>query len=142
MKRQHVKIILTPNGTAGQEKTVLIDEVKTAGAPAKIILKADRSKIKADGKDLSFITAMIVDKDGIVVPTANNNIKFSISGKGFIAGVDSGDPISHESFKSDQHTALNGLALAIVQSNGEPGNITVSASANGLTSIPITIESK
>jgi len=123
-------------------KTVLIDEIKTAGASAKIILKADRSKIKPDGKDLSFVTATIVDKNGVKVPRANNNIKFSISGKGFIAGVDSGDPVSHEPFKSDQHTALNGLALAIVQSNNETGNIIVSASAEGLISTPITIESK
>ena len=113
-------------------KTVLVDEVKTAGAPAKIILKADRNKIKSDGTDLSFVTATIVDKNGVMVPTANNNIKFSIKGEGFIAGVDSGDPVSHEPFKADQHTALNGLALAIIQSDGKPGNITLTASADGL----------
>ncbi|MEO6814647.1 MAG: sugar-binding domain-containing protein, partial [Ginsengibacter sp.] len=98
-------------------KTVLVKEVKTAGAPAKIILKADRNNINADGKDLSFITATIVDKDGITVPDADNLIQFKISGSGFIAGVDSGDPVSHESFKGDKHTALNGLALAILQSD-------------------------
>ncbi|MEO6327709.1 MAG: glycoside hydrolase family 2 TIM barrel-domain containing protein [Ginsengibacter sp.] len=123
-------------------KIVLAEEITTAGTPAKIILKADRNKIKSDGKDLSFVTATIVDKNGVMMPTANNNIKFSVKGEGFIAGVDSGDPVSHEPFKADQHTALNGLALAIIQSTGKPGKITLSASSEGLTGLPITIESK
>ncbi len=121
---------------------VLTKEIKTAGAPARIILKADRNLIKADGNDLSFITATIVDKDGITVPTANNLIQFNSSGEGFIAGVDSGDPISHESFKGNSHTALNGLALAILQSNGKKGIIRLTASAEGLQSSNITITTK
>lgn len=123
-------------------KTVLTKEVKTAGAAAKIILKADRNAIKADGKDLSFITATVVDNNGVMVPEANNLIKFTIAGEGVIAGVDSGDPISHESFKSNQHTALNGLALAILQSNGKAGNIMLTANAEGLQSATVVVVSK
>lgn len=120
-------------------KTVLSKEVKTAGAPARLILKADRSLIKADGKDLSFVTTTIVDKNGNTVPTANNLVQFKIAGEGFIAGVDSGDPVSHESLKGDSHTALNGLALAILQSNGRKGRITLTASAEGLQPATITV---
>lgn len=123
-------------------KTVLIKEVKTAGRAAKIILKADRSGIKADGKDLSFITATIVDKNGNRVPDANNLIKFKIKGMGFIAGVDSGDPVSHESFKANQHTVLNGRALAILQSNGKAGKITLTANANGLQPSRVVVAAK
>ena len=123
-------------------KIVLTKEVKTAGKAAKIILKADRALINADGKDLSFITATVVDKDDIMVPDADNLIHFKISGAGFIAGVDSGDPVSHEPFKADKHTALNGLALAIIQSNDEKGKIMLTASADGLTSSTVLIEAK
>jgi beta-galactosidase len=123
-------------------KIVLTKEVKTAGKAAKIILKADRALINADGKDLSFITATVVDKDDIMVPDADNLIHFKISGAGFIAGVDSGDPVSHEPFKADKHTALNGLALAIIQSNEEKGKIMLTASADGLTSSTVLIEAK
>jgi beta-galactosidase len=123
-------------------KIILTKEIKTAGKPAKIILKADRNVIHADGNDLSFITATIVDKNGITVPDANNLIQFKISGQGFIAGVDSGDPTSHESFKGDKHTALNGLALAIIQSNEKKGNITLTAAADGLVSSTIMIEAR
>jgi beta-galactosidase len=123
-------------------KIVLSKEVKTAGAPARIILKADRNLIKAGGDDLSFVTATIVDKDGVMVPDANNLIQFKISGEGFIAGVDSGDPVSHESFKGNQHTALNGLALAILQSNGKKGSIQLTARAVGLTPATIVVTVK
>jgi beta-galactosidase len=123
-------------------KTVFTKEIKTAGEPAAIILKADRNSIKADGKDLSFITATIVDKNGILVPNANNLIHFKINELGAIEAVDSGDPVSHESFKSDRHTALNGLALAIIKSNGIKGKITLTATADGLVSKTIIIETK
>jgi len=132
-----LKAISRKNG-----KAVLTDEVKTAGAPAKIILKADRNKINADGKDLSFITATIVDKNGVVAPRADNEIHFKISGTGFIAGVDNGSETSHESFKGNQHPALNGLALAILQSNGKKGKITLTASAEGLQGATIVVETK
>ena len=63
-------------------KEYATDEVKTAGEPAKIIMSADRSDIKADGSDLSFVTVKIVDKDGTVVPHADNLVNFDISGAG------------------------------------------------------------
>ena len=123
-------------------KIVLIREVKTAGEAAKIILKADRNIITADGKDLSYITATIVDKNGVTVPTADNLIHFKISGAGFIAGVDNGDPVSHEPFKADKHTAINALALAILQSNGKKGKIMLTATSDGLKSSTLIIETK
>jgi beta-galactosidase len=123
-------------------QVVLTREVKTAGLPAKIILKADRPVIKADGKDLSFVTGTVVDKEGVMVPDAGNLVQFAISGEGFIAGVDNGSPTSHESFKASQHTAMNGLVLAIVQSTGKEGKITLTASAAGLTPITLVIEAK
>jgi beta-galactosidase len=123
-------------------KEVLVREIRTAGAPAKINLVADRSKIKANGKDLSFITVQVLDKDGIVVPDGSNLINFEVSGPGVIAGVDNGDPVSHESFKGKQRKAFNGLALLVVQSLHEKGNVKIKATSNELeeASIEITTE--
>ncbi|HWI93998.1 MAG TPA: beta-galactosidase GalB [Flavisolibacter sp.] len=132
-----LKVISYKNG-----KTVLTKEVKTAGTPYKLVLKADRNIINSDGKDLSFVEVNVVDKNGVLVPNANNLIKFSLSGQGSIAGVDSGDPVSLESFKSNQHTALNGKALCIVQSNGKKGTITLTATAEGLQSSSASITAK
>lgn len=132
-----LKAISRKNG-----KTILTREIHTAGAPAKIELTADRSQIKADGKDLSFITVKILDKDGNVVPDADNKVNFKIAGDGSIASVDNGDPVSHDPFKADYRKAFHGLALAIVQAKEKAGTITLTASADGLKSATLVLKSK
>jgi beta-galactosidase len=123
-------------------KVVLTREIRTAGQAAKIELTADRQEITADGKDLSFITVKITDKDGNMVPDANNLVRFDITGSGFIAGVDNGYQASHEPFKASLRKAFNGLCLAIVQSNGKPGNIILEATSEGLDPTSITLMSR
>lgn len=119
-------------------KVVATKVIKTAGAPAKLIVQADRSTIKADGKDLSFVTVKVVDKDGNLVPDAANKVEFKISGSGFIAGVDNGCQTNLDSFKASEVKAFNGLALAVLQSNGKPGSIKLQAQSAGL--LPATVE--
>lgn len=123
-------------------KIVLSKEIKTAGAPAKILLSADRSVIKADSKDLSFIKVTVLDKDGNIVPDANDLIKFNINGNGFIAGTDNGCQTDLTSFKSTKRKVFNGLALAVVQSNGKTGSIKLTAIADGLQSASVEIIAK
>ncbi len=121
---------------------VLSREIKTAGKPAKIELKADRSEINADGKDLSFVTVRILDSEGNVVPKADNLVNFKVEGEGFIAGVDNGYQASMEPFKADYRKAFNGMALAIVQAKEKGGDITLRATSEGLQSSTIKIRSK
>lgn len=123
-------------------KVILTTEVRTAEEPAKIVLVPDRKAISADGSDLSFVTVRVVDKNGTLVPHADNLIKFDLSGEGFIAGVDNGSEISHESFKANQRKAFHGMAMAIVQSKGRKGAITVKATADGLAPASVVITAK
>ncbi|MDQ1143122.1 DUF4982 domain-containing protein [Pedobacter agri] len=123
-------------------KDVLVREVRTAGAPAKIELIADRKNIKSDGKDLSFITVRILDEAGNVVPNADNLVDFKIEGNGFIAGVDNGFQASLEPFKANYRKAFHGLCLAILQSTEKAGSIKLTANAKGLASSSITITTK
>jgi len=126
--------------TAGKE--VLVKEVKTAGAPARLVVTADRSAIKADGNDLSYLTVDVVDANGVIVPNADNLVKFQLEGSGTIVGVDNGDPVSHESFKAPQRKAFHGKCLVVVQSNDKPGIVKLIASADGLTSNTVDITTK
>jgi beta-galactosidase len=121
-------------------KVVCTDETKTAGAPARIQLLADRKAIAADGCDLSFVTVRILDSQGNVVPVADSLVSVRIEGRGRLLGLCSGDPASHENPKAGQMKAFNGLLLAIVQSDGRPGDITVRASSAGLSAGPIRIK--
>jgi len=123
-------------------KVIMTREVHTAGKPAKIILSADRDTIHANGRDLSFVTVKVVDSKGNMVPDADNLVHFKISGDGFIAGVGNGNETDHEPFKASYRKAFNGLCLAIIQSNGKMGKITLRATAKGLRSSTIQINAK
>ena len=118
---------------------IMREEVKTAGEPAAIVMTPDRPEIMADGSDLSFITVTVVDKDGVPVPRADNLIKFSVDGKGTIAGVDNGCQTSMEPFKADFRKAFNGKCLLVVKAGAEAGNISVKASSDGLTDATTTL---
>lgn len=123
-------------------KEILVKEIKTAGAPSKIEMKADRDQIKADGNDLSFVTVKILDKDGNLVPYADNLVNFKISGEGKIIGVDNGSETSHEPFKANYRKAFNGLCLVVIQSDNKSGKITLTASSNGLDRTSLVINTK
>ncbi|MCI0500110.1 MAG: DUF4982 domain-containing protein [Planctomycetales bacterium] len=116
------------------------ETMKTTGPAAKLALSADRSRIKADGQDLSFITLRITDADGLTVPRADNLVTFSIEGPGEIVATDNGDPTSFVPFRSHRRPAFNGLALVIVRAKkGQSGSVTVTAAADGLTAAAATI---
>lgn len=123
-------------------KEILTKEIHTAGNPAKIELSADRSVIKADGTDLSFVTVRILDNDGYEVPYADNLVRFGILGQGFLAGTDNGYQADMQSFKVPFRKAFKGKCIAIVQSSGKKGKIVLRAEAAGLVSSEITIKVK
>ncbi|WP_245706141.1 beta-galactosidase GalB [Catalinimonas alkaloidigena] len=132
-----IKAISRKNG-----ETVLTREIHTAGAPAKIELVADRDRLTADGRDLSFVTVKILDADGNLVPHADHLVQFQVEGEGELVGVDNGYQASMESFKADHRKAFNGLCLAIVQTTENAGTITLQAQAEGLESASVTLTTK
>ena len=104
-------------------------------------MSADRSKIAADGKDLSFITVTVADNDGLQVPRSKNHLKFEIEGPGEIVATDNGDATSFESFQAPERNAFNGLALVIVRAKpGQTGSITLKASSPELKSATLKIK--
>ena len=114
-------------------KQVATDERVTAGPPAKIELVPDRSTIRDDGDDLSFVTVKIEDKDGNLCPLADNLVRFKLSGPGTIAGVDNGNAATFEPFQADYRKAFSGMALVIVRSEeGKAGEIRIDATSDGL----------
>ncbi len=132
-----LKAISRKNG-----QVVLTKEVRTAEEPARVVLIPDRETLRADGSDLSFVTVKVVDRNGTVVPTADNLIKFEISGAGSLAGVDNGNQISHESFKASQRKAFHGMALAIVQSKRNAGRIVVKATSDNLSAASVVLNAR
>ena len=115
-------------------KQVAVDEVRTAGAPARVKLIPDRTTIHADGDDLCFVTVRIEDQDGTLCPGADNLVRFEVSGAGFIQAVDNGNAATVEPFQADYRKAFSGMALLIVRSKpNQPGRVRIRAAAEGLT---------
>ena len=121
-------------------KIILTKIINTAGEPARLEIVPDRKILHADGKDLSFVTVRILDKNGNLVPEADNKITVEIVGEGVLAGMDNGYPASLESFKALSHKAYNGLCLAIIQAKPKAGNITVTVKSPGLPSSIIVLK--
>ncbi|WP_355605899.1 beta-galactosidase GalB [Xanthomonas cannabis] len=102
------------------------DRVLTAGPAARMQVSPDRSRIDGDGRDLSFVTVRLLDRDGRPAPTAGDRLRFRIEGPGELVATDNGDATNLESFASAQRNAFNGLCLAIVRATpGGRGTITL-----------------
>ncbi len=118
--------------------------VTTTGSAAKILMACEYGRGPSTDfggdcapvatptcSDLMFINVKVADKDGNVVPTASDRIKFNVTGAGEIVAVDAGDATCHTPFHSDEIEAFNGLASVIVRRTG-PGAIVITAGSDGL----------
>jgi beta-galactosidase len=119
-------------GYSDKGKKLCEKEIRTAEKPYKIELSTDRERIRADGEDLCFVTVRIVDEKGNLCPKADNLVRFKIEGKGEVACVGNGNPISHESYQAKQRKAFGGLCLAVVRATKQEGDVMLTASSEGL----------
>jgi beta-galactosidase len=116
--------------------------VKTAGKPFKIVLSPDRTYLKSDGQDVTYVTVSVVDRHGNLCPFADNTVNFNISGRGFLRAVDNGNPASEEPFQANTRKAFFGKCMAIVQSKGKTGEIKIAANSPGLLGASVNILAK
>jgi beta-galactosidase len=114
----------------------------TAGVSTNIRMTPDKNIIKADNQDLSYITIELTDEKGILNPNADDLIKFGIEGSGVIVGVGNANPLSIESYQLPQRKAWRGKCLVVVKSNGKPGEITLTVSAEGLPEAKMIIRAE
>lgn len=118
----------------GYEKGVEVSRtvLRTAGRPAKIRLKPDRDVLKAEFRDLSYVTVELMDAADNVCHNANDNVYFTVYGVGSIVAVGTGNPVSEEMYVGNQRRVHEGRAMVVVHSNGEPGEIVLTATADGV----------
>jgi beta-galactosidase len=115
--------------------------VETTGVPAGLQIIPDRPSLAGDGCDAQPVTVQVVDAQSRLVPTANQLVKFELSGPGAIIGLNNGDPTCHEPEKGDQHSVFHGLAEVILQSGfAGQGKLTLRATSAGLTPAEVTID--
>jgi beta-galactosidase len=133
-----LKVVAFKNG-----KEWATDIMRTAGRARQMDLKPDRATISADGRDLSFVTLTVQDSNGIMVPRANNLIRFSVSGPGEIVATDNGDATDFNIFSSHDRKAFNGLALVIIKAKrDQTGSVVITAESDGLPAVTCTVTTR
>ncbi|MDB5249202.1 MAG: hypothetical protein JWQ40_3596 [Segetibacter sp.] len=124
------------------KRQVTVSELRTANTPVQMKISADRTQIKADGQDLSYITVELADANGTRDPKAENLVQFEIEGPGTIAGVGNANPISVESYQQPQRKLWQGRCQVIIKSAKQAGPITLRANTAGVEPVNIVIQSK
>jgi glycoside hydrolase family 2, candidate beta-galactosidase len=117
-------------------------EIHTAGKPYQIKLTTDRNYIKADGKDLAYITVEVVDKEGNVCPNVNDLVHFEVKGAGKFRASANGDATSLDLFHELKMHLFNGKLMAIVQASEKTGEIIFKAKSQKIKGNQIKIQVK
>jgi len=105
---------------------VATNEWRQFGDPVALKLEADRPQITADGADLSRIIVTAVDTNGTPVDSCEAMVNFTVAGLGGLIG--------------ENPTKLRaGKMIILAQSGFEPGEIKITASASGLSSASVLV---
>jgi len=123
-------------------KQVMTTKRDTTGSASKLVMRADRETVSADGEDVVMLAVEVQDSQGRTVPITDNEVTFRVSGSGKLIGVGNGDPTDHAPDKGTSRKAFSGFCMALVQSSKTAGNITVEATSTGLSSASVTIPAK
>ena len=130
-------------------KRILTKTIETTKAAAKVVLKADRHQIAADGQDMAIVNIELHDQKGRFVPNACPVLTFCLEGDASIIGCGNGDPSylgSDHPDKQPCHTfsipAFNGRAQVLIQSGKLPSTVTLKCTADGLKYGLLTITTK
>jgi beta-galactosidase len=116
-------------------------ELKTAGAPARLRLHADKTILTPDGQDLSFINVEVLDRDGNICPEAAVTCNVAVSGSGQLLAAASADLKDLEPYTSPRVTTWKGRALIVVRNNGKKGKADLTVTST-LPAAKLTLQTK
>ncbi len=134
-------LIATARALNNKGETITVsDTLRTAGSPAMILMRPDKFILAADGQDVMHIQTSVTDSAGIVYPKANHLISYTLDGPGKIRIIDNGNPADHTPVNIHAKRVNSGRHLVIISSSFEPGDLTISARAEGL--LPASLKVK
>ena len=125
----------------GKEQQIT-DTLVTADEPYALAMNPDRRQVTANMREVVHITTSVVDSSGILNPFSEHKVNYTLDGPGRIRVIDNGDLADHSSPGSTSREVRRGKQLLILQAGGEPGDLIINASAEGLKPSSLKIKSK
>lgn len=116
--------------------------LETVGKPVRVVLEADRPVIAADGMDLCYVTATVVDEKGRRVYDADCELTAAVSGAGTLAGFGSNDPCTEENYGTGRRRTWNGRATVIIRAGKEAGAVELAVTGGGYPAALLQIETR
>ena len=98
---------------------------RTAGKPVKLVAQTETREHKADGEDLIYVRVAVEDKNGVPVPTCQEQLTFSVTGEARFEAACNGDATSLESFKQPRMKLFNGELVVILRPTTKAGRATL-----------------
>jgi len=114
----------------------------TASGPAALVLTPDQSAIPADTGSIAYVEIQVRDQNGVLVQHGEPEITVDVRGAGELIAVGTGNPVSEEMYVGHQRKAYQGHLLAVVRSNGQPGEIALTARTEGLPKAQIRLQAE
>lgn len=110
-------------------KEVARHKLETTGKATALKMEVEKANDwKANGMDLQYVKVYAVDSKGRVVPTAEGEVIFEVSGAAKLIAVDNGDHSTDKIFSEDSRITLhNGFAMAVLRSDQKAGVVKITA---------------
>jgi len=113
---------------------------ETAGEPAGLQLEALQPTMRADRTGVSHVAVDVVDEHGRLNPHANPTVAFEVTGPARLIGLENGDPMDTTNYKLNHRHAFHGKMIAIIQATDEPGEVTLTATTEGMQPATCTVQ--
>ena len=120
-------------------KELAREELTTAGKEDVLTVVPEKTRVRANGQDLIFINVSITDSNGITKNLKEKKVHIHVAGAGRLQAVGSGNPITEESYLDSAFTTWQGRMLAVIRAGHLPGEIRITASAEGMREQCVTV---
>lgn len=116
--------------------------LESASEQVELDVSVDRSELRADGSDLSYILVGLKDGQGRQNLQAKREITVSVAGAGTLQGFGSANPETENSYDNVTWETYDGYVLAAIRAGKEAGEISVTFTADGCETKNVKILSK
>lgn len=104
----------------------------TSGEVAGIRITCNTNNRLPSEGDVCFINAELVDKNGIRVQDADQELRFEVSGNATLLGTGSANLKDTLSYTNNTHNTFKGMIMGVIRTKSSSGKATVTVSGKGL----------